>query len=53
MIGGLLLITAALLLTGYNLWDEQRAAASAGVILEQIFPVLQTNTGTSVMEERL
>lgn len=41
MVGGLLLIAAALFLTGYNLWDEKRAADSAEDILEQIVPVLQ------------
>ena len=50
MIGGLLLITAALLLTGYNLWDEGRAAASAGDILEQIVPVLQADSDASGSE---
>ena len=33
MAGGLLLMAAALLLTGYNLWDERRATASADSIL--------------------
>ena len=36
MAGGLLLMAAALLLTGYNLWDEQRASASASHVLEQM-----------------
>ena len=38
MTGGLLLIAAALLLTCYNLWDERRAAASAGEILLELEP---------------
>ncbi len=33
MTGGLLLIAAALFLTCYNLWDEQRASASAEEVL--------------------
>lgn len=35
MAGGLLLIAAALFLTGYNIWDERRALASSqGILLE-------------------
>lgn len=34
---GLVLITAALLLTGYNLWDEQRADVAAAGVLTQIY----------------
>lgn len=34
--GGMLLIAAALFLTGYNLWDERRAAASAEQVLEEL-----------------
>ncbi|MBQ6808412.1 MAG: sortase, partial [Firmicutes bacterium] len=33
---GLLLIVAALFLSGYNLWEERQAAASAAVVLEQM-----------------
>ena len=40
IICGLLLITAALLLTGYNIWDEHRAADSAGDIMEQLDSLL-------------
>lgn len=36
MAGGLLLIAAALLLTGYNLWDEWRAGQTAQQVLEQM-----------------
>lgn len=36
MMGGLLLIAAALLLTGYNLWDENRAGRSVETILTQL-----------------
>ena len=39
MTGGLLLIAAALFLTGYNLWDEQRAGKTAGRVLGQM-PVI-------------
>lgn len=34
MKGGMLLMAAALLLTGYNLWDEQRAGKKASRVLE-------------------
>lgn len=37
---GLLLIAAALLLTGYNIWDEQRAAASVETVLEELRPAV-------------
>lgn len=33
---GLLLLAAALALTGYNLWDEHRAARSAAAVLDQV-----------------
>lgn len=36
MLGGLLLMAAALLLTGYNLWDDWRASAAAEQVLEQM-----------------
>lgn len=36
MAGGLALLAAALLLTGYNLWDERRAASAAARTLEQL-----------------
>ena len=36
MTGGLLLIAAALLLTGFNLWDERRATNSAGEALREL-----------------
>lgn len=36
MAGGLLLIAAALALTGYNLWDEERASQAAGRIMAQM-----------------
>lgn len=36
MAGGLLLIAAALLLTGYNLWDERRASTAASQVLAQM-----------------
>ena len=35
---GLLLIAAALFLTGYNLWDNHRAGAEAQSVLEQLVP---------------
>ena len=36
MTGGLLLIAAALLLACFNLWDERRAANSAGEALREL-----------------
>ena len=36
MLLGLLLITAALFLTGYNIWDEERANVAATEVLEQV-----------------
>lgn len=43
MLIGLLLLAAALLLTGYNLWDSRRAGQSADEILQELVlpPVLQ------------
>lgn len=40
MMGGLLLMAAALFLTCYNLWEERRAEVSASAALEQILPEL-------------
>lgn len=40
MMGGLLLMAAALFLTCYNLWEEHRAEVSASAALEQILPKL-------------
>lgn len=40
MMGGLLLMAAALFLTCYNLWEERRAEASASAALEQILSEL-------------
>ncbi|MCI8496723.1 MAG: sortase [Clostridiales bacterium] len=36
MTGGLLLIAAALLLTGYNLWDEKRAEMDSRAVLHEM-----------------
>ena len=36
MVGGLLLIAAAFLLTGYNLWDDWRANQAAEKVMEQM-----------------
>lgn len=38
---GLLLIAAALLLTGYNLWDNHRAGQAANAALEQLVPLIE------------
>lgn len=40
MMGGLLLMAAALFLTCYNLWEDRRAEVSASAALEQILPEL-------------
>ena len=37
---GLLLVAAALLLTGYNLWDSRRAGERADAALEQLTPMI-------------
>ena len=42
MAGGLLLIAAALFLTGYNLWDEWRAGQTARQVLEQMPVIAET-----------
>ena len=36
MLGELLLFASALFLTGYNLWDDQRAGDAVAAILEQM-----------------
>ena len=58
MTGGLLLIAAALFLTGYNLWDEQRAGKTAGRVLGQMpvigeAPELISATGDPVIPDYL
>lgn len=45
---GLLLLAAALFLTGYNLWSDARANVSANMVLEQLNPDIQGNTGMSL-----
>ena len=45
---GLLLLAAALFLTGYNLWSDARANVSANMVLEQLNPDIQENTGMSL-----
>lgn len=47
MSGGLLLIAAALLLTCFNLWDEQRAANSAGEALQELEVVFSEQAETT------
>lgn len=37
---GLLLIAAALSLSGYNIWDEKRAAESVELAIEEILPLI-------------
>lgn len=38
---GLLLVAAALFLTGYNLWDNYRAGKAASAALEQLVPMIE------------
>ena len=40
---GLLLIAAALFITGYNLWDNHRAGVEAQSVLEQLIPEIETD----------
>ncbi len=44
---GLLLLAAALALTGYNLWSDAAAKASAGAVLEQLTADIPQNADTS------
>ena len=41
IISGLLLIAAALFLTGYNFWDNYRAGKAASAALEQLVPMIE------------
>ena len=50
--GGLLLITAALLLLVYNLWDEYRASAASSQVLEQLPEPVQTSASSAEPEEQ-
>ena len=43
IVAGLLLIAAALSLTGYNLWDNYRAGVKAQNILEQLLPEIESD----------
>lgn len=52
MAGGLLLITAALLLTAYNLWNERQAGVSAGEVLAQLPEPVQTSASLAEPEEQ-
>ena len=44
---GLLLIAAALLLTAYNLWDNNRAGKAARMMLERLAPIIDAENGSS------
>lgn len=46
--GGLLLIAAALFLTGWNLWDEYRADRKVGQTLEQVKDQMPAKEGESM-----
>lgn len=41
IVTGLLLIAAALFLTGFNLWDNYRAGKAASAALEQLVPMIE------------
>ena len=43
-----MLLAAALFLTSYNLWSDARASVSANMVLEQLNPDIQENTGMSL-----
>ena len=43
---GVLLLSAALLLTAYNLWSDARANAIAGEVLERLVPDMEENADT-------
>ena len=45
ILSGLLLIAAALSLTGYNLWEEQRAAQSAETVIERLATPVSPDRG--------
>lgn len=51
MVGGLLLMAAALSLTCYNMREERRAAASAASALEEILPEMPAATEPSIQPE--
>lgn len=51
MMGGLLLIVAALSLTCYNMWEERRAEASAASALEEILPEMPVAAEPSIQPE--
>lgn len=51
MVGGLLLMAAALSLTCYNMREECRAAASAASALEEILPEMPAATEPSIQPE--
>lgn len=46
------MITAALLLTAYNLWNERQAGVSAGKVLEQLQESVQTSASLDELEEQ-
>lgn len=51
MMGGLLLMVAALSLTCYNMWEERRAEASAASALEEIQPEMPVAAEPSIQSE--
>lgn len=47
MSAGLLMILAALILTGYNIWQEQEAKKASGNVVEQMTEEMQDNKQTA------
>lgn len=47
---GLLLVAAALILTGYNLWDSRRAGERADAALEQLTPLIAADPAPTEIE---
>ena len=45
---GLLLLAAALFLTGYNLWSDAKAGKTADTVLEQLTPELDEKKSISL-----
>ena len=53
ILAGLLLIAAALLLTGYNLWEENRAADAAVEVTQQLVEMIPQVTEPEIPAEEI
>lgn len=53
IVGGLLLLAAALFLGSYNIWSDMRAAKNVSIVLEQLDEVIPVNPPEPEMEEIL